>query len=136
MKKYQRHHANWERLEWQKSREFPLQRLRSHPSLIIPVLPMNHRLLHWEMESTPKPTFNVATDLLDFLPKHHEVGDRTLGFAKVANWLLNEAMAHTSPEWAESAHKLGSHYVTQLGYIAMQEEAAQLQLMNRVLDAA
>lgn len=138
MKKYQRHHTNFYRPQYDHyDDKHPVKQVRHHPAMIIPALPLNHRLLHHMMkkeDQTPIPDIRVAQDLLNYMPSRHNVPNRSLAFVDAANFLLQQARTHHSSEYARSASDLGSHYVRQLGFLSMQEEAAQLMLLDIVLD--
>lgn len=125
---YEMHHANWPRRQWQKYPDFAVRSLRNHAGLILPALPPNHQLLHFDLEPTPMPLHEVADNVLEEIGKSHEVTDRIGKFKDAATFLIEQAMGNPSPEYADNARRLGTHYVAQLGYLALDEEVAAASL--------
>lgn len=130
------HHANWTRRAWQKAPDFALRKMRHHTGLIVPIRHNNHRLLHFELEPTPIPLHEVAENLLEEIGRPEQVIDRVHTFTNAAQFLINEALSDPSPRYAESARRLGTHYIAQLGFLAMEEELAAAALRENILRAA
>lgn len=133
---YEMHHTNWTRRAWSKAPDFALRKMRNHAGLIVPIHHDNHRLLHWELEPTPMPTHEVAVNLLEEIGEFKPGDYRVDTFTTAASFLISEAMSDPHARYAESAHKLGTHYIAQLGFLAMNEELAASALRENLLRAA
>lgn len=133
---FEMHHTNWTRRTWSKAPDFAIRKMRNHTGLIVPIRHYNHRLLHWELEPTPMPVHQLAENLLEEIGKPEQVTDRVETFTNAARFLISEAMSDPHARYAESAQRLGTHYIAQLGFLAMEEELAAAALRENILRAA